>query len=230
MTYHHLAFFMGLFASLHCVAMCGPLILAIDRQLGFNWRVFMQRVLYQLGRVLMYGLLGLLLGSVGSLAVMRGWQQGFSMVMGIVLLLVGLLFLFGKRNTSVAAWQARALAPFAKLMGRWLNMPGGVFLAGLLNGLLPCGMVYMALASAMSADSMVDSSLFMLFFGVGTLPLLVLFSFIAGMPKSLFKRGFTRLMPFLYLLMGVWFILRGANLDIPYLSPLLHVEGAIHCA
>lgn len=220
---------MGLFASLHCVAMCGPLILAIDRQLGFNWRVLMQRTLYQLGRVFTYGLLGLVLGSVGNLAVMRGWQQGFSIVMGSTLLLIGLLLLFGKRNQQMAAWQARAFAPFAKLMGKWLNMPGGVFLAGLLNGLLPCGMVYMALASAMSADSILDSSLFMLFFGLGTLPLLVVFSFIAGMPKSMFKRGFTRLMPFLYLLMGGWFFLRGANLDIPYLSPLLHVEGAIHC-
>ncbi|KGE15805.1 sulfite exporter TauE/SafE family protein [Sphingobacterium deserti] len=229
MTYYHLAFFIGLFGSIHCVAMCGPLILAIDRQLGFSWRVLQQRLLYQLGRIMMYGFLGLLLGVVGNLAFMRGWQQGFSIVMGVILVALAIVFMFGKRHSGLAAWQVRALKPLTKMMGSWLNMRGAAFFVGILNGILPCGMVYMALASAMSADSVSGSFFFMLCFGLGTLPLLFVFSIIGGVSRSAFKSGFNRLIPFLYLLMGVWFILRGANLDIPYLSPLLHVEGAIHC-
>ncbi|TDS17150.1 sulfite exporter TauE/SafE family protein [Sphingobacterium paludis] len=229
MAYHHLAFFMGLLGSIHCVAMCGPLIFAIDRQLGFSWRVLLQRVLYQMGRVMMYGLLGLLLGAVGNLAFMRGWQQGFSIVMGIILVAIAFLYMLGRRHRAINSWQMRVLQPFAKIMGFWLNRPGGAFFVGILNGLLPCGMVYMALASAMSADSVLASSLFMLYFGLGTLPLLFFFSLISGISKSLLKGGFSRIMPVLYLVMGVWFMLRGANLDIPYLSPLLHIDGAIHC-
>jgi sulfite exporter TauE/SafE len=70
----------------------------------------------------------------------------------------------------------------------------------------------------------------MLLFGLGTLPLLLLFSFAGNFPKRIFKKGFTTVLPILFLVMGAWFILRGANLDIPYLSPLLQVEGAMNCA
>ncbi|WP_312191778.1 sulfite exporter TauE/SafE family protein, partial [Sphingobacterium sp.] len=101
--------------------------------------------------------------------------------------------------------------------------------AGILNGLLPCGMVYMALMSAMNADSPQQSFFFMVWFGIGTIPLLFMFSFLGNFSRS-FKIGFSKWVPFLYFLLGIWFMLRGANLDIPYLSPLIHVDGAINCA
>src|SRR5690606_41904387 len=81
------------------------------------------------------------------------------------------------------------------------------------NGVLPCGMVYMALASAMNADGVGNSLMFMLLFGLGTLPLMLLFSFAAHIPRRFMKGKFTYLMTFLYIFMGIWFILRGANLD-----------------
>ncbi|WP_306429488.1 sulfite exporter TauE/SafE family protein [Sphingobacterium sp. E70] len=90
-------------------------------------------------------------------------------------------------------------------------------------------MVYMALMSAMNADSSQQSFLFMLCFGLGTIPLLFLFSFLGNFSRS-FKISFSKWIPVLYFLLGIWFILRGANLDIPYLSPLIHIDGAINCA
>lgn len=183
-----------------------------------------------MGRILTYGGLGLLLGLIGNIASVQGWQQFFSLVTGIVLVLIGLSYIFAKNSAALAQFQTRAIQPFARMMGRWLYRPGGSFIAGVLNGLLPCGMVYMALVSAMNADGVGASFQFMLLFGLGTLPLMLLFSVASMWTKKMVKVRFATIMPILYLLMGIWFILRGANLDIPYLSPLLYIEGAINCA
>lgn len=229
MTYHYLAFFMGLFGSVHCAVMCGPLLIAINSQMGLSWKVVFNRVLYQTGRIFTYGMMGLFLGILGGMATIQGWQKGLSVTVGIVLVIIGVFYLYGKNTQALTRFQTKAVQPFTKYMGRWLYRPGGSLVAGTLNGILPCGMVYMALASAMNADSLTNSFLFMVLFGLGTLPLLSIFSFAGSFSKPIFKRGFNRVMPFLYLIMGIWFILRGANLDIPYLSPLLHVDGAINC-
>ncbi len=221
---------MGLLGSIHCAVMCGPLLLAVQAGQGISWKTTANKLLYQLGRILTYGLLGLLLGLIGSTAAIQGWQQGFSLVTGLILLAIGLFHMFGKSSAQLAAFQTKAIQPFAKFMGKWLYRPGGSFVAGVLNGVLPCGMVYMALASAVNADSMTNSFLFMVLFGLGTLPLLLVFSFAGNFPKRIFKKGFATVLPVLFIVMGAWFILRGANLDIPYLSPLLHVEGAMNCA
>ncbi len=221
---------MGLFGSTHCVVMCGPLILALDRSVGFSWRTVFGRIVYQLGRILTYAIWGFLLGYIGNVAAMQGWQQYFSIFIGVLLVFLGVFFTLGNRSSRFVAFQSRMIGPLAKYMGKWLNRPGGNFIAGILNGVLPCGMVYMALISATSADSVLHSTLFMVLFGIGTLPLLLLFSFLSQLPKLMFKQRFAKILPVLYFIMGVWFILRGANLDIPFLSPLLHIEGALHCA
>jgi sulfite exporter TauE/SafE len=230
MTYHYLAFFMGLLGSIHCAVMCGPLLLAVQAGQQITWKTTINKLLYQSGRILTYGLLGLLLGLIGNVASIQGWQQGFSLVTGIILFGIGLFYMFGKSSSKLASIQTKAIQPFARFMSKWLYRPGGSFVAGILNGILPCGMVYMALASAVNADSLSNSFVFMMLFGLGTLPLLLLFSFAGNFPKRIFKKGFTTVLPILFLVMGAWFILRGANLDIPYLSPLLQVEGAMNCA
>lgn len=221
---------MGLLGSIHCAVMCGPLLLAVQAGQGISWKTTFNKLLYQFGRILTYGLIGLFLGLLGNVASLQGWQQGFSLVTGILLFAIGLFYMFGKSSSKLAALQTKAIQPFAKFMGKWLYRPGGSFIAGVLNGILPCGMVYMALASAVNADSIWNSFYFMLLFGLGTLPLLLVFSFAGNFPKRIFKKGFSTVLPILFILMGVWFILRGANLDIPYLSPLIHVDGAMNCA
>ncbi len=229
MSYTYFAFFMGLFGSIHCAVMCGPLIFAIEGRQGLSWAVFLNKVLYQLGRVLTYGSLGFLLGTIGTFAQVQGWQRALSWVTGVILVLIAVVQLIGKNNRTIASLQTRSVQPVVRLLSKWLYKPGGSFIAGILNGLLPCGMVYMALMSAMNADSSQQSFLFMLCFGLGTIPLLFLFSFLGNFSRS-FKIGFSKWIPLLYFLLGIWFILRGANLDIPYLSPLIHIDGAINCA
>lgn len=220
---------MGLFGSIHCAFMCGPLLLAIQGSQELTWKIALNKLFYQVGRILTYGIFGIVLGMVGKIASIQGWQMGLSLFTGIILLIIGLVQLFKIKNEGFIKLQMRFVRPIAKIMGRWLYRPGGSFFAGVLNGILPCGMLYMAAAAAMNTSSSLTSFYFMIMFGLGTLPLLLVFSFLGNFIRTYFKMNFSKWLPFLYILMGIWFLLRGANLDIPYLSPLLHVDGAINC-
>lgn len=229
MTYNYLAFFMGLFGSIHCAVMCGPLLVALQGGQTFSWVLIFNKILYQIGRVFTYATLGALLGLLGNVAAFQGWQQSVSLITGIMLVLIGLSYLFGSNSSKIAQWQTKAVQPFARTMGKWLYKPGGAIVAGILNGILPCGMVYMALASAMNTDSLWGGAQFMLLFGIGTLPLMIVFSLVSSYSSNIIKVKFIKILPLLFLIMGIWFILRGANLDIPYLSPVIHLQGAMNC-
>ena len=229
MSYNLLAFFMGLFGSLHCTLMCGPLLFALQQNQPLTFQTIVNKTLYQIGRILTYGIIGVLFGLLGASFSLQGWQQGFSLFTGVLLVMIGVSYFFIHKFPKVTSFQTKIVQPFAKEMGKWLYKPNGSFVAGVFNGFLPCGMVYMALASAMNAENSFLSFQFMLCFGLGTLPLMLLFSMVSSLPKKLFKIKFSSFLPLLYLIMGTWFLLRGSNLDIPYLSPLLHVDGAISC-
>lgn len=220
---------MGLFGSIHCAVMCGPLIVALQGGQPMNWLQVFNKILYQIGRISTYAILGAILGLMGNVAAFQGWQQGFSMVTGIILVLFGLSYFFAKNSSRLIQWQTKAIQPLARTMGKWLYKPGGSLVAGVLNGILPCGMVYMALASAMNTDTVLGGAQFMLLFGLGTLPLMITFSLASSYSAKIIKVKFAKILPLLFLIMGIWFILRGANLNIPYLSPLLHVDGALNC-
>lgn len=229
MNYNMLGFFMGLVGSIHCTLMCGPLLFALQQNQEISFIQILNKIVYQLGRILMYGIIGLVLGLVGVSFALKGWQQGVSLLTGVVLIIIGISYFITHRFTRFAKYQNQMVQPIAKSMGRWLNQPNGAFMAGMLNGLLPCGMVYMASASAMNAETIFLSFQFMICFGLGTLPLMLIFSFATYLPKKMLKINFSKVLPMIYLIMGGWFLLRGANLDIPYLSPLLYVQGAVLC-
>lgn len=230
MSYHYLAFFMGLFGSIHCAVMCGPLVLALQGGQKLSWLQVFNKLLYQFGRISTYAVLGILLGVLGTAVSFKGWQQGLSIFTGLFLVAIGLSYIFARNSSTLAKLQTKAIQPFARTMGKWLYRPGGSLVAGVLNGILPCGMVYMALASAINADSIFGSAQFMLLFGLGTLPLMLIFSLASSFSMNVIKVRFAKILPLLFLVMGIWFILRGANLDIPYLSPLLYLDGTMNCA
>lgn len=229
MTSDYLAFFMGLFGSLHCVAMCGPLLLALPSVGESQWTKAKNRLVYQIGRILTYGFIGLLIGFIGIGVTMKGWQQVLSITTGIVLILIALFHFIGTQNSSILRIQQKLLAPLIKQMGYWLHKPGGSFMTGVLNGILPCGMVYMALATALNTGGALSGARFMILFGLGTLPLLLLTAIAGNIIKSKIPFRLSAWLPFLFLIMGSWFILRGANLDIPFLSPLIYPDGMILC-
>ncbi len=226
-----LAFFIGLLGSVHCIGMCGPLMLCVPLRDSSVWTRWRSLMTYQAGRLLTYSCLGLFVGLIGENQAFPEWQQGLSLATGITLILLGLYQLSGLPRRRQSRLAERLLQPVLLRMSRWLYRPGGHFMVGILNGLLPCGMVYMALAAAMNNGGSFQGAAFMFAYGLGTLPLLLL-ALSAG---TQLKRRFPfiqrfRLLPVLCLMLGFWFLLRGASLDIPYLSPALRATpDASYC-
>lgn len=229
MNYHVFAFFMGLLGSLHCIAMCGPLLLAMPADRPAKWRAFVNTLGYQVGRTLMYGFLGLIVGVIGHSVGAVGWQQGMSMTIGLLLIGMGFLSIAGKRFQKITRMQQALVHPVISWIGYWLHRPGGHVMVGMLNGLLPCGMVYMALAAALSAETVQGGGLFMVLFGLGTWPAMLSVAVVGNIMKRRIRINIASWLPIICLLMGGWFMLRGASLDIPFLSPIIYPEGAVTC-
>jgi hypothetical protein len=215
MSYQVLAFYTGLFASVHCVAMCGPLMLSMPFNAEPLWISVLKKILYQFGRILMYGILGLGIGFIGSGFGLLGLQQILSTLTGILLIAAGISH-FVRRKRRVSTWFPNLWKQAYSVLGNYLNKPYGSFLAGSINGLLPCGMVYVALAQAINLPAPNQSAIFMLVFGLGTLPLLLITVF-APLFFQKFKAP-AQLVPTLFLISGSILVLRGMNLDIPYVS------------
>ncbi|WP_134088290.1 sulfite exporter TauE/SafE family protein [Olivibacter sp. XZL3] len=226
-----LAFFIGLIASVHCVGMCGPLMFALPIEGGSWFHHLSPQLLYQSGRILSYSFLGFLLGMLGAGAALKGWQQYASLLSGSILVLLAFFYFMQRYGFGRRSYGDAFIQPLLNKMGFWLRRPGGHFMVGILNGFLPCGMVYLALATALNTGSPLNGALFMALFGLGTMPLLLLTTTFGRyfMGRHL-KVRFASLLPVLFLVMGIWFILRGANLNIAYLSPLLYPEsGGMFC-
>jgi hypothetical protein len=226
MTYQLLAFYTGLFASVHCVAMCGPLMLSMPFSAEPLWVSVIKKVLYQFGRIVMYGCLGLAIGFIGSGFGLLGLQQILSTLTGILLIAAGVSH-FVRRKRPASTWFPNLWKQAYSVLGNYLNKPYGSFVAGSINGLLPCGMVYIALAQAVNLPAPDQSATFMLVFGLGTLPLLLITVF-----APLFFRKFkapAHLVPTLFLIAGSILLIRGMNVDIPYVSHLVGNASSAVC-
>lgn len=217
-----LAFLMGFLGSVHCAVMCGPIVLGLPLDRKGSWYNIVQVSLYQLGRIAIYTLLGLLVGLVGNTFSIFAKQETLSLFIGIVLVIFTFAQLSGKYVSSFQRWQQKMVLPISKLMGKVFKLPFWGLFAGALNGLIPCGMVYLALATALNSANSQSGASFMLLFGLGTTPLMLFISLGGVYLKKYFKFNSQRLIPWFALFIGALFILRSANLDIPFLSPHTH--------
>lgn len=214
-------FILGGISSFHCVGMCGPLALSLPLAgLSHGSRV-LGVVLYNLGRTTTYSLLGLLFGLIGRQIFVAGFQQAFSITAG-VLILAGFVLTLLRRRLAFGPGRV-FYTKLQSLVARFLRIRSlpGFYLTGLANGVLPCGMVYLAITGAMATSNTWYGMEFMAAFGLGTIPAMFLLSF-AGLMISLKARTFIRqLTPYAFLLMSVLLIMRGLNLGIPFISPYL---------
>ncbi|MBU0696760.1 MAG: sulfite exporter TauE/SafE family protein [Bacteroidetes bacterium] len=218
MNHLQLAFTIGLLGSLHCVGMCGPLAFAIQDKSKTKWAMIFQKLAYNLGRALTYAFLGLLIGLIGKQLWLAGLQQSISILSGVIIILITLPRLLPLLNIHLP-YRNPLQNTINKLIGKAILHKSGHFMIGILNGFLPCGFVYLALATAVSTSSVLQSSLFMFFFGLGTIPLMLTAMLGINFAKPAFRRQINRFLPLFTIFLGCWFILRGLNLDIPYLSP-----------
>ncbi|MDQ8004152.1 MAG: sulfite exporter TauE/SafE family protein [Pedobacter sp.] len=217
-----LAFLMGFLGSVHCAVMCGPIVLGLPLDKKKLWHNVFQVSLYQLGRISIYTLLGLLVGLVGNTFSVFAKQETLSLIIGIVLILFTIAQLSGRYVSSFQKVQNKMVLPISKLMGKVFKLPFWGFFAGMLNGLIPCGMVYLALATALNSGTAQSGASFMLLFGLGTTPLMLFISLGGVYLKKYFRFNSQKLIPWFALFIGALFILRSANLDIPFLSPHTH--------
>lgn len=223
------AFGLGLLSSLHCVGMCGPLTLAIPT-IGSEGKGLRNFFLYHLGRIFTYSLLGLLFGALGESIKLQSTQRTLSIISGAIILLIWLL---PKKYNSHKLNPVYYINRYVISAFTHKLKQSGLFnyaFLGMLNGLLPCGVVYLAAFSAVALGNPVYSSTFMFVFGLATIP--ALFSLIVlktnlSLVPVINKINVNKIIPYLSMLVAVLLILRGLNLGIPYVSPKIETSMSV---
>ena len=208
---------MGFFGSLHCAGMCGPIMLILPFRFLKGWRKIAAIKLYHFGRISVYAAMGFVLHSFRHLFQPQ-WQRYISVGLGSLLLVVAVLSFTSGNNIQLRLpW----LNFVKRQSSRFIGRPdlGALTIAGMLNGLLPCGLVYMALSLAATAPSGGSAVLVMYAFGLGTVPMLLAVTLLKGRLRFLQQASLRSAVPVIMLFFGGLFILRGMNLGIPWLSP-----------
>ena len=217
------AFLLGLVGSLHCAGMCGPLALALPVNSPVFARFLSGRLLYNLGRMVTYAALGAVFGLLGQSFVVMGVQRWVSLAVGIVILVSLILSPRFFSSVQPAKFISVIKSPFLKLMrNRSLSALFGI---GLLNGLLPCGLVYAACAAAMTSDTLLHGSEYMLAFGLGTIPMMLVITLMGQRLQFILRFKLQRLIPVSLAVIGTLMVLRGMALGIPHFSPKLTVQA-----
>jgi len=208
------ALIMGLTGSLHCVGMCSPLAMAVG---NMNARAFLNRVIYNAGRIVTYGMLGLAIAGVGLAFPISKFQNLVSVLLGVILLLAGIGLL--KVNIPIFSRALGTLtSTIKKLFTKFLNRKnfGSVFLLGTLNGILPCGLVWIALTYSLTLQSPLAGFSFMMLFGVGTLPVMLGFTSIITQLLKRFNFNFQHITSAMLILSGILLIVRVFIIHLPH--------------
>lgn len=216
---------LGLISSFHCVGMCGPLALALPVSHENRSKQIFSITAYNLGRIFTYSVLGLLFGLAGRKLYLSGLQQWFSIGAGILMLLLAFQYFIMKRNIQ-PRWMNGFNGFVQQLMQASLRSRSAfaVMLLGMANGLLPCGMVYLAVAGALNTTEVWHSVLFMAGFGAGTFPAMFALTLFGFNIDLTIRRRIRNAMPYVVACMAILLILRGMNLGIPFVSPVM-AEG-----
>jgi sulfite exporter TauE/SafE len=221
------AFLLGLVGSAHCAGMCGPLALALPPTGNTRALFLAGRLAYNAGRLLTYAAIGAVFGLLGQSLALAGLQRWVSLGIGVALL-IGLLassrFATGLPVVNAVGWLKSALG---RLLQR--RSLGSVFALGLLNGLLPCGLVYVAAATATATGHFLTGLQSMVVFGLGTVPMMLAFGLVGPKIQFALRLKLQRAVPFALAAVAVLMILRGLSLGIPYLSPSLGTNACHGC-
>ncbi|MFN5982684.1 MAG: sulfite exporter TauE/SafE family protein [Fluviicola sp.] len=212
------AFLLGLASTFHCVAMCGPIAMALPIGKLNSTQKLVAIISYHLTRVIVYGLLGLLIGLIGEFFRLIEFLQVLSILMGAFMVIIAFnTFIIKRFEFPIPFVQKKITAAFSRL--NQSKNPSKFLFLGALNGLLPCGIVSLALLSSLVSGSSVGSAAFMAAFGLGTLPVMVFVYFFINKAQNYSKSFLQKSYPVVLFVVGALLITRGANLGIPYLSP-----------
>lgn len=224
---------LGLGTSLHCLGMCGPIAFSLGLGAENKLNFILKNITYQLGRVTTYATLGAILGFIGQGISFAGFQKYLSIIVGVLMIMMVLL----PKNLSVKSsnkFVGRFLMKLKSSLGTFIRRKdySSLYITGVLNGLLPCGMVYIALAAALGVGNVMGSALFMTLFGLGTIPLMFLAVLFGSVVSVNVRNKILNIIPIITIFIGLLFILRGLELGIPFLSPppeVLSIEAKSCC-
>ncbi len=211
----------GFLGSLHCLGMCAPLLWAIPENPEKRTQWWLNKLIYNTGRISTYALLGLVVGLIGEGVSLVGWQQDISWITGVLLILGLALSIWGKHIRAFNSVSYQFNHKIKKGLSKTLARKGfaAQLMFGAFNGLLPCGLVYMALIASLSMTSVPGSMAYMVLFGLGTVPMMLGAAIFKKSIQSLRDVRFNKLYPKIVLTIAILLIVRGMNLGIPYLSP-----------
>lgn len=215
------AFAIGALGSFHCIGMCGPIAISVPLGGKNGLSALIRGLAYSLGRISTYAILGLIVGFLGEQLMFAGLQQGLSIAVGVLVLA---FIVLPKTVTKRLDPTSKFAQLFIKLKSSFQGLfksksPVGPLALGLINGLLPCGLVYVGLAGALALGNPVSSAGFMAAFGLGTVPVMISVIFAGDLISLQWRAKIRKLMPVVFAILGTLFILRGMNLGIPYISP-----------
>ncbi len=228
------ALLLGLISSLHCIGMCGPIALMLPVDRNHPEKKGMQILAYHLGRISAYAFIGLLFALLGRAFYLAGFQQHLSILAGIAMIAIAVIpeKILAHYNFSRPIF--KVISGIKTTLGKQFRNSSftSLFTIGLLNGFLPCGMVYAAVFGALAMPNPGLAVSYMVLFGLGTVPLMstvVYFQRLIALPV---KNRIQKIIPYAMVCIGILFLLRGLGLDIVYLSPSnlsLFVQSEPHC-
>ncbi len=228
------AVILGLISSFHCIGMCGPIAMMLPVDRSNQATKTIQILVYHLGRITAYGFLGLLFGILGKGFYLAGMQQQLSIAVGVIMIIIAIVpeKQFAKYNFSKPVY--KIISQVKTSLGNQFKKKTfrSIYTIGLLNGFLPCGMVYVALFGALAMNRLDLSMLYMVLYGIGTIPMMSLVVYISNLLTFSFRSKLQKVIPIIAVCIGILFIMRGLGLSIPYLSPgsvSLFVQSEANC-
>lgn len=222
------AFIIGFLGSFHCLGMCGPIAFLLPYNRNNKILMLIEVLVYNFSRLISYSVIGLVFGYFGKFVSFFGFQQQFSIITGLVLM-SSIIFYKIKIFSFLSNFVTNVLFRFKNKFNYFLKNKSfySFFLIGFLNGFLPCGLVYVAVLSSIVTFNPIHGALFMIFFGIGTIPLMVISVYFFDFRL---KSSLVKLIPFLVFILGLILVLRGLGLGIPFLSPDINLTvDSVNC-
>ncbi len=208
---------MGLIGSMHCAGMCGPIAISLPYRVGMQTKeeTFFKILVYNLGRIITYAFFGLLFGIVGKGFFTMGIQKWFLITLAVLLILIAIFSIdveskalkipvIGKFNIKIKELLAKTLK----------NATVKSFLyIGILNGFLPCGLVYMAIVAAIATGGVLNSVLYMILFGIGTMPMMMALGYGGHLLSTRFRTFLRKLYPVFMIIFAILFLMRAFKIN-----------------
>lgn len=215
------AFIFGLISSFHCIGMCGPIAMMLPVDRNNQAKKGTQIITYHLGRLFAYSTIGFIFGMLGKGFLLAGMQQKTSIFIGFAMILIILIPEKVVANYNFSKPIFKVISKIKTTLGSQFKNKSykSLFTIGLLNGFLPCGMVYVALFGAIAMQSPSLGILYMVLFGLGTVPMMSSIVYLNSFLTISIRNKIQKVIPYVAVFLGIAFILRGLGLGIPYISP-----------